>query len=443
MNATAFGNQSQETVTTEKLLYDAAERVGRIREGRLALHVHMSRLLPQNRDEGKIRIAFRLMEGMTDAVRGQMFLLTNSDIVLICKDMRIADLDAMVYKLRALFSKDPITFADPAMEGDRFATYYDLETEYDAFLALCGELVVESKRRVARQRTAPVIRELDAKGLTDLVGRITTTDITSVVRRQACVRINDKRAAETVFQEFYMSIADLQKVLAPDVNLLSNRWLFQHLSQILDLQVLAKLQEADFRALPVGFSLNLNLATVDTPAFKRFLAAMRARTRIYVEVQLVDVFNNLDKFFQTRDILSKLGCVTILDGLNPITLQFLDAESYGTDYIKVTWSPEMATDIQTAEIVQALSPLGFDKVILSRCDSEDAIAWGLDLGIRLYQGRFLDAMVAAVTMAQCPQAAACTLQQCIQRHGVIGGRPRAECGDNAMLDAFPPLKALS
>ncbi|HSV30197.1 MAG TPA: hypothetical protein VLL76_11595 [Candidatus Omnitrophota bacterium] len=443
MNASAFGGkQQQEVVTPESLLFDAAERVGRIREGRLGLHLHMSRLLPQNREDAKIRIAFRIFESMVDMYRGQMFLLTNSDIVLMCKDARIADLDAIVYKLRALFSKDPLTYTESADGSDRFVTYYELESQYDEFFALCGQLVQDAKKRIADQRSAPQVQPLDARNLSHVLERIGATDIAGVVRRQPCVRITDKMVAEVAFQEFFMSIADLQKALAPDVNILANRWLFQHLSTVLDQRVLSVLLDAGFRQQPTAFSLNLNMATVETPAFQQFAAAIKGRAGLVVEFQLVDIFNNLDGFFRARDLLKSQGHVTVLDGMSPITLQFMDAELYHTDFVKVNWSPDMADDIQTAELTHALAPVGFDHVILARCDSEAAIAWGLNMGIRHFQGRFLDSMVAAVTMAQCKKSSACTLAQCTMRHGVISGRLRAECGDFDMLDAFPPLKAL-
>jgi hypothetical protein len=443
MNASAFGGRpKQEIVTTESLLFDAAERVGRIREGRLALHLHLSRLLPQNREDAKIRIAARMFETMVDSVRGQMFLLTNSDIVLICKDARLQDLDSIVYKLRALFSKDPLTYAESQDGQDRFVTYYDIEIEYDSFFALCGQMVQDAKKRIVEARTAPQIQPLDAKNLNRVLERIGSTDIAGVVRRQACIYINEKMTAEVAFQEFFMSIGDLQRVLAPDVNILANRWLFQHLSQVLDLRVLSCLQDLPLRKYPEAFSVNLNMATVNTPVFQAFENASRGKAGIYVEFQLVDIFNDLDGFFRVRDRLRAAGHKSVLDGMSPITLQFMDAELYNTDFVKVSWSPDMADDLQTAELAQALGPVGFDRVILSRCDSETSIAWGLQQGIRYFQGRFLDAMISAVTMAKCEKSSACTLNQCTQRHGVITGRPRAECGDNDMLDAFPVLKAL-
>jgi hypothetical protein len=442
MNAGAFGRGQQEVVTPEALLFDAAERVGRMREGRMAVQLHLSRLQPANREEGRVRIAFRLFESMVDAYRGQMFLMSNSDIVLLCKDARVSDLDAMIYKLRALFSTDPVTYAESDDGQDRFVTYYDLEADFDYFFDLTAQWVADGKKRANDQRNAPTISALDAKNLTKVIERIGATDIAGVVRRQACIIINDKMTAEVAFQEFFMSIADLQKVLAPDVNILANRWLFQHLSQVLDQRVLAVLQDSGFRKMPAAFSVNLNMATVETPVFQRFEAAIRGRAGLVVEFQLLDIFNDLDGFVRVRDKLRSRGHKTVLDGMSPLTLQFLDAELFDTDLIKVSWGSDMMDDIKTAELQHALGPVGFDRVILSRCDTEQSISWGLLQGIRMFQGRFLDSMIAAVTMAQCPKSVPCSLVQCTQRHGVIAGRPRAECGDNDMLDSFPPLKAL-
>lgn len=88
-----------------------------------------------------------------------------------------------------------------------------------------------------------------------------------------------------------------------------------------------------------------------------------------------------------------------------------------------------------------LGPLGVDKVLLARCDSEAAIQWGLERGIQRFQGRYVDAMLAAFTMATCDKAAACTLQQCIARHAVVTGPLRLECGNNDMLDSAPVIRA--
>ena len=441
MNATAFGNKPPEIVTPEKLLFDAAERVGRIREGRQALHLHLSRLLARNRDDARVRIAFRMFETMADQLRGQMFLLSNHDIVLICKEARAADLDAIVYRLRALFSQDPLSYADAADDQDRFASIHDLGRGYDEFFAVCTALLAAANKRHAEGRDAPPPPPLDAHNLGLVEQRIGTIDIARVIRRQPCVRFQEKATAEVEFQEFHVSIAELQQVLAPDINLLANRWLFLHLSQALDLRVLSTLGEAEFRKLPAIFSLNLNLSTLESPEFARFEAALRGRAGLMVEVQPVDVFNDLDGFFRARDSLRNRGHKTVLDGLSALSLQFMDAGLYGCDFVKLHWSPDMTDDLVASQLHHALDSLGRERVVLARCDSQKAVAWGLAQGIRRFQGHFLDARIAAVTMAQCDKAAACTPAQCHQRHDVISGPLRAECGNTDMLDLFPPLRA--
>jgi len=442
MNAGAFGGKPQEVVTPESLLFDAAERIGRLREGRLALHLHLSRLLPANREEGRIRIAFRMFESMVTVYRGQIFLLSNSDIMLICKDAQLSDLDAIVYKLRALFSTDPLTYAEAADGSDRFVALYDLECDYDAFFALCGEMLAEVRKTKTDVAPPPKRLPLEATTLVQVLDGIGSTDIAGVVRRQACIRIVEHETAEVEFQEFYMSIADLQKALAPDIDILSNRWLFQHLSQELDQQVLAALGESGLKAPPKAFSLNLNMSTIETPAFQTFEAKVHGRAGLVVEFQMLDIFNNLEGFFRARDRLRARGHKSVLDGMTSVGLQFMDCELFDTDYVKLSWSSDMQDDIRTAEIQHALGPVGFDRVILARCETEAAITWGLSLGIRMFQGRFLDSLVAATTMGVCRNAAACTLAQCTQRHGVITGAPRGDCPNNDMLDLFPPLQAL-
>jgi hypothetical protein len=94
------------------------------------------------------------------------------------------------------------------------------------------------------------------------------------------------------------------------------------------------------------------------------------------------------------------------------------------------------------QVITGLNAVGIDKIVLGRCDSEAAIQWGLAKGIQRFQGRYVDTMLAAYTMAVCDKSAACTLGQCIARHGVLSGQPRPECGNLKMLDTPPVMRAI-
>ena len=432
-----------EIVTQESLLLGAAERIGRIRQGRLAVQVFLSRLRPQNRQDGHIRIALRMLEPMVNAYRGQMFLLGNSDIVFMLKDPNPVDVENMILKLRALFSKDPLTYDDAGDGMDKFCTWFDLGgSDYDSFLDMARTVTEQArKRQTAKGAVKPPAKPLDAKSLGGVLERLSSLDVSPLVSRQSAIVIKEASGTgEVLFQEFFVSIAELQKALAPDINLVANRWLFQHLSLTLDKRVLGALSTLALRSIPNCYSLNLNIATVLSKAFEQFEEKVRGKAGLSVEVQVLDVLADSRGYYAARDRLREKGHMVVIDGLNELTLQFMDVSQFEADLYKVAWSPEMREGEHSDSVGSALGILGVGKVVLARCDSEAAIQWGQERGIQRFQGRYVDAMLAAFTMASCPKAANCTLQQCIARHGVLTGPLRSACFDNDMLDSSPVMR---
>ncbi|HLN22736.1 MAG TPA: hypothetical protein VK558_01995 [Patescibacteria group bacterium] len=442
MNVPVPSATGPEIVTQESLLLGAAERIDRIRQGRLAIHVHLSRLRPQNRQDGHIRIALRMLEPMINAYRGQMFLLGNSDVVFMLKDPNLTDVENMVFKLRALFSKDPLTFVDKGDGRDNFCTWFDLgvTSDYEAFVGMSRTVTEEARQRSRDKAKARVeLPPIDPTGLGEVMEALAAIDVSGMIRRQAAIVI-DGTSAEVLFQEFYIAMAELQKALAADMNLLGNRWLFQHLSQTLDLRVLSALQDMALRKRPNMFSLNLNIASVLSKQFDDFEKSESTRSALSVEFQVLDVLADSRGYYAARERLREVGHQVVLDGLNELTLQFMDVTQFDADLYKVTWSPEMGEGEHGDITAAAMAPLGMEKILLARCDSESAIQWGLNQGIQRFQGRYVDAMLAAYTMAGCNKSSACTLGQCIARHGVVAGPMRSECGNNDMLDSSPSMR---
>ncbi|MBF0393210.1 MAG: hypothetical protein HQL38_11055 [Alphaproteobacteria bacterium] len=432
----------QEVVTQESLLLDAAERIGRIREGRVAYILHLSKLRPQNRQDAQLRIAVRILEPTVVANRGQIFLLGNCDIVFTTKDAYPTDIENLVYKLRALFNKDPLTFSDSGDGVDRFYTRHDLEYDYEGFLVFSRKMAEEAKRR---SREAPSVgqpqKPLDPKSLGGVLDRMGTIDVAGIVRRQSAVGMTDRNTIAVMFQEFFVSVGDLQRVVAPDCNLLTNRWLFQHLSLTLDQRMMGVIGDLALRKAPETISLNFNVGTIATPAFRAL--AQSGQVKLVIEFQVVDAFADIGAYFQACDFLHDYGHKVLLDGLNPMSLHFMDVARYRADLFKVAWSPELPDGDHPDELRDAFAEIGMDPVILTRCDSEQSLQWAMTMGISKFQGRYVDAMLSAVTMARCDKSAHCTFAQCIQRRGVITGKPRAECGNLDRLDGLPEVTAPS
>ncbi|MDR3436994.1 hypothetical protein [Telmatospirillum sp.] len=444
MNIPVPGGDGPEVVTQESLMLGAAERISRIRDGRMAVHIHLSRLRPQNRQEGHVRIALRMLEPVVNAYRGQMFLLGTTDIVFTLKDPAVTDVENMIYKLRALFSKDPLTFNDTGDGRDNFCTWYDLQNgdDYQDFLVMARDATAEARRRT-REKTATksTPRSIDAKALAEVLHRLADIDVAQLIRRQSSIVITKESKAVVLFQEFFFGMADLQRAMTPEANLMGNRWLFQHLSQTLDRRLLAALVTTPLVHPPKAYSLNLNLSTVNSRAFDDFEARMARRAHIFVELQVLDILADSRGFYSACARLRERGHTVVIDGLSEWTMQFMDVGQFEADLYKVTWSPDLSEGEHRDAMAVAIASIGRDRMLLARCDSEAAINWGLNRGIERFQGRYVDTMLAAYTMQMCDKASACTLGQCTTRHAAITGRRREECGNNDMLDSSPIMVA--
>jgi EAL domain-containing protein (putative c-di-GMP-specific phosphodiesterase class I) len=193
----------------------------------------------------------------------------------------------------------------------------------------------------------------------------------------------------------YIHIADLRAMLRTDVDLLSNRWLFKYLTQILDSRMLEMIQRAPARWLATPISLNLNIPTLLSTRFAEFDAAIKpaARASIVLELQIADVFLDMGAFLAAKDTVQKLGYRVCLDGVTDISFPQIDRQRLGFDLIKLIWNADSEMDIgseRNRKLAEAIRQCGANRVILTRCDNQHAVEYGQALGITLFQGRHLD-----------------------------------------------------
>lgn len=435
-----------QTVTAEALLLDVARRVARLRDGFIAVHLHLSRLRPSAVRAAHTRIGLHLFNRLVAQTRAQVFGLANGDIMLVGRDLRYADVDAVVYRLRGLFAHDPLVNADAGDAGDRFATWYDLATDSAEFIEACAALHAEAARMRGRDGGPPAApRSITPADLGDLLERLRSVDLAPFVRRQGVVRLDEGRTvAHPQFQEFYLSIQDLQRRHLPDVQITADPWLFLHLTRTLDRQMLPLIRGLDRRLQrpPDRISLNLGLDTVLSDAFVEAMLALGRDRTVVAEIRLVEVIQQPGAFRDAAAWLHDHGHLVLIDSLTTRDVQAVDLSGLDADLFKILWLPEMgdtATSPGADDARRAVDQLGRDRVVLARCDSEAAVRWGLAQGIRSFQGRFIDAMLGAVTMATCPNSAPCTLTQCVARRHSITAEGRQGCTNQPHLDTLPPL----
>jgi hypothetical protein len=386
----------ESAVGQEKLLLDYVKRLDRFREGRRAVYLHLSRLRAYNRREHHMRIAGTTFDTLIKKFEGGLFRLQNADMVFIAKGAAVSDIDEAVLRLRFLFSEDPL-LNNPQNES-KFCTWYEIDKQYDALLS-AAEAALDAAAVPAEGGDKPDERTegapLDPNHLGQVEKALVSADLSAFVRRQPICFVPPGMTPQPLFNELYISIQDLRSAVLPRYNLTSNLWLFQHLTQVLDLRMLALLTARKEIRQVKDFSLNLNISTILSPEFLQFDRDISADSRgtIAIEVQPIDIFADFGAFLFARDFLKDRGYKVCIDGLKHLTLPLMNRDWLGVDLLKFHWGFDLVDDLggsRSQSLKDVVARIGRERLILSRCDSPEAAQAGAALGIAMYQGRLID-----------------------------------------------------
>jgi hypothetical protein len=398
---------SERSSTVEQLLFDYVERLKRAPGARCAVVMHLSKLRPDNKSAHQIRIAANTFETLVQQYDGQLFVLQSGDIVFCCKEESVQGVDAAVTKVRYLFGDDPLV-AQNEDNSDGFATWYTVGDKSGAFYVFVEDVRRDEERRrkrisqIAGTQAANDRQPMDPTGLHDLINAISRADLTNLLRRQSICTLVQGEAPKPLFREIYVSIADLRDAVMPKRDIASDRWLFQYLTQTLDKRVLSLLRKADDSGLSQSFSLNLNISTLLSAEFQAFDTNLKAGARgtIVIEIEKVDIFADIGAFLFARDFVRERSYRLCVDGMTRLTLPYIDRAALGLDLVKLFWSTDMADGAdpnRQREFLAAIDRVGKHRIILARCDNEQAVAFGQSNGIKLFQGRHVEKLLSAAS----------------------------------------------
>ncbi len=255
-----------------------------------------------------------------------------------------------------------------------------------------------------------------------------------LVRRQTAVRIDGRRVTP-LFQELSVSFPALEARIGMRVPRGADPYLFRYISGQLDQGMLQVLAQADLSQVP-ALNVNLPLSLASSPGFASLQAtASRFGTRLGIELPFVEAIANVHRFVEIRDRLQAEDCQVVLDGIDYHTLLHCDPASLQPDMVKLAWSAMIP--IQPARdarrLSSALERLGADRIVLCHAETEAALVWGMAHGIARFQGRHVDAMLAAERISTCRFSSACSLRQCIDRAAATDEAGQDGCNDTGLL----------
>ncbi len=399
----ASDNSPPPVSNQEYALLDHAVRLERNLNGRLALHIHLSQLSAQNRREQQSETAFTQFKERTAGLEGKLYRTIAGDLIYVGDESRSEALQSAVERLAQMFPDDPLTSPTDDETESGFCTWFALERDYPQFVALARHLF-DISQQGRQQDYSDLPNPLSGIALTptqlgQLEAALATADLSAVMRNQPVCAVTPDAAPEIVFHEMYVSIDELGRTLLPGVAIGADPWLFQRLTRTLDTRMLrqvARDHARSFRAV----SLNLNVATVLSADFRRFEQALGAgaRGRLIIEFQHIDIFSDMAAYLFAREYLRELGFKVCLDGLNHLTLPLVDREQLGIDLLKMQCSDDLMSGMSQDAIValeKSVRSAGVARIIMCRCESQTALQIGYNMGISLFQGRYIDSLLAA------------------------------------------------
>lgn len=393
--------------SSEALLLDYSERLAKYLPGRRAVHVHLSKLLPVNRREHHLRMAASAFDPLVRRAQGQNFRLSNGDIVVVVKDVPVAEIDDVVLRLRYMFGDDPLVHAaDEGKNPFKFCDWYDLELQYPSFLAKAQVLNRQSQERKEAERIAALApaaavpkTPLDPARLSKLDPFVATADVKPLLRRKAVVELPAGGGVKPIATELLVSLDLLGQRTLPDVDLRADRALLAYLSQQLDRRLLTVLSEAE-ASVPLPTWIRFSLKTLMSQDFIAVDDKLRvvSRKTMVALIRWDDALGDVTSFLFVRDFLKARHWQVALDGLSAANYALIDRETLEPDFFKLDWDANAADATPSkrrAAFLDALEQTRPGGVVLSECQSPDAITFGRSVGISLFQGRAADSLLQA------------------------------------------------
>lgn len=402
--------------------------------GWLAIHFHLDRLLEEYKSEYQIKIALNLIHDLLKSHDGSIYLMSDSSILILCNRVDNVLQEKLIFQLRYLFMDDPLAYNELGQENPAFCTIYDIKRNWQEFNDLCMHYMAMFTRKQPlglqpmpgeamaapppRPDSGPVLErpfppadkwqekpeqpamqgEMSVSKLAHLERSLRMADLQPAIRRQPVCAVLSDMKVRRVFDELYINIAQLRRVMRSDVDLLSNRWLFKYITGILDERMIDLIRINPSRYLDSPISLNLNVETLLSSWFSEFDATIKPahKVSIVIELPVIDVFADMAAFSLAVSEVQKLGYRICLDGLTIASFTSINRANLGVDLIKVQWNADKQSDLRAnsnSDMVDAVQRAGGNRVILCRCDNKSAVEYGQALGISLFQGRFLDSVL--------------------------------------------------
>ena len=331
------------------------------------------------------------------------FFMRNDDFLVVYEKSKEDELSSLLVKICFLFQEDELLKGGDNIQKSGVAVFFDMENEYVA-LRKKIESLYEGERKIE----TPLFYEIGSKGgnankkafTTEMLSKIqkiiSISDFSSFIRRQAVCAIIGKSTPQRVFEEVLVSIDDVGESLLPDVNVNTNPWLKLALAEDLNKRVLEVISRHEDGDLPGNFSVNINVSSILSDEFIQFDDSINGamRSTIILELQLEDIFSDMNSYILARTFAKARGYKICIDGITADKLKYINREKLDCDLMKIEWSNSLIDMFSKDEhFMDYMNKAERAKIILCNIENAEAVDAGNNLGINMYQGRYVQRLL--------------------------------------------------
>lgn len=348
---------------------------------REVLHLRIGALAPELRRPHHQRLLRDAMEPLLAAGRTRVFDLPNGDVVAVAPPPALGLETARRALARAL----------DAAAGDVLLALRLPEEAAQLLAATSDSLGLEPPPDppAATARGAP----LTTTALQDAEQAIAQADLGPFTLAQSvCAMDPNEAGTQVLWEDRRIAWGPLAAFLLPGIDLAATPALARRLARAAEQRLLAELVRAQAlrRWRPVGVALAP--ATVLSPGFGRFEAALPAgrREQVTIAFRPVDLLAAPIAFRAAQDLVRARGFRTALEVPSAALLAGLPPAGLGVDTLLLAWSPGLPAAPSGALHALLGGREGLARVVLTGVDRPAGIAWGWEAGLRLFQGPLVE-----------------------------------------------------
>ncbi len=333
------------------------------------------------------------------------FFVQNDGFLVVYDKAKNDDVLSLLIKVGFLFREDETIKNNPDLQKNGVVVFYDVENEYTSLCRKIEASYEEEKIKVNprfieqngyKKQAVNNKKIFTTEMLSKVQKIISVSDFSSFIRRQAVCAIIGKSAPQRIFEEVFVDIEDVCDSLLPGVNIKSDPWLNLALCDTLDKRVLDIISRHDDGDLLGNFSVNVNVSSILSDEFIQFDDSINGamRTTIALELRLEDIFSDINSYLLAKTFAKARGYKICIDGITIDKLNYINRQKLDCDLMKIEWHPSLIDVFNKDEHFMDYQNKGERaKIILCNIDDQSAVEAGNNMGINMYQGRYVQRMI--------------------------------------------------